>query len=687
MNRVHSLILGLIFLGSIGKLSAGEPDSLRTLISAATHDGERAGYWMQLGNYYENYLNDSALICYKISHELYSRLPDFGGAMDNWYFQARFFNNTHDSDSAEFYLNLMYDQVLTHGDTLRLGNAHYQYGLMNQFRGNLDLAISHFHKSIELYTTQNYQHGIGGSYNYLVLIFRDKGLLDSASYYFINSLKIFGDLGHETNTAIIKNNLGDLCMQNGQYDMAGQYFRESLSIHERYADHVVYRALVLNNLGRMYSELENYPEAEAYYLRSMEESASIDNLRGVLDIYNNLGDLYNRQQRYPEALDFFTRAYEGFTGMDFYPGVVITLGNIAGVYATIGQVSKAIEINDSLLSMVVYYGNPDLIMDAYENVYINYVKMGDYRKAIDYLILRDSVRAEIYNVEKARAMADLLLKYEKEKDQARILALEGQNLRRTIQRNGFLYGSIGLGILFVFSFLYLRQKQLKDRIITVQQIRQLEEEKKLMVARMIVEGQEEERKRIARELHDGLGVLLSATKMQFTSLRNVSPENGHIIDKATQLLEQASGDVRKISHNMMPGLLTKLGLYEAVEDLFENLNDMENLVAVVEIVGVQERLPENKEIMLYRVIQEMVNNTLKHARATEIRLRMQIAPESISVVYSDNGIGFDPQTALSPDTESLGLKSIQSRVGFLGGRVEIESGPGAGSTFSLEIPV
>jgi signal transduction histidine kinase len=138
---------------------------------------------------------------------------------------------------------------------------------------------------------------------------------------------------------------------------------------------------------------------------------------------------------------------------------------------------------------------------------------------------------------------------------------------------------------------------------------------------------------------------------------------------------------------MMPGLLTKLGLYEAVEDLFENLNDMENLTAVVEIAGEQDRLPENKEIMLYRVVQEMVNNTLKHAKASEIRLTMQITPEKISLVYSDNGIGFDPKTALSEDSESLGLKSIQSRVSFLGGRVEIESSPGSGAVFNLEIPV
>jgi two-component system, NarL family, sensor kinase len=94
-----------------------------------------------------------------------------------------------------------------------------------------------------------------------------------------------------------------------------------------------------------------------------------------------------------------------------------------------------------------------------------------------------------------------------------------------------------------------------------------------MAAKLLVEGQEEERKRIATELHDGIGVLLSATRMQFSVLEEKSPENKDLINRASKMLEQASGDVRKISHNMMPGLLTKLGFLEAAEDLFERISD------------------------------------------------------------------------------------------------------------------
>ena len=198
-------------------------------------------------------------------------------------------------------------------------------------------------------------------------------------------------------------------------------------------------------------------------------------------------------------------------------------------------------------------------------------------------------------------------------------------------------------------------------------------------------AQEEERKRIAQDLHDGLGVLLSAAKMQFTSIKDTRPENKPLIEKATKLLEQATGDVRKISHNMMPGLLTKLGLYEAVEDLLEDVSDTEGIDARAEITGSRDRLPENKEIMLYRIIQEMVNNTLKHAGANNISLQLQVLPDHIDIKYSDDGKGFDVKEKLA--SESIGLKGIQSRVNFLNGTVNIESKPGERTKYLIQVPI
>jgi two-component system NarL family sensor kinase len=338
-------------------------------------------------------------------------------------------------------------------------------------------------------------------------------------------------------------------------------------------------------------------------------------------------------------------------------------------------------VNDKLNRQFIFKGISETLYE-----------MDDYKGSRDYLEEYFYLRDTIFSLEKTEIIADLKLKYEKEKDQARILALENENLEKdldlsleTNRKNIYLFTGLGIIIIILFLFIFFRHKARKEKIITGQRIRQLEEEKKVLAAKALAEGQEEERKRIATELHDGLGVLLSATKMQFSSIKDKSPENKKLIDKATELLEQASGDVRKISHNMMPGLLMKYGLVEAVEDLFESLDETESLNAATEITWQEERLPENQEIMFYRIVQELVNNTLKHAEAKNIKLIVQALPGQLEAVYTDDGKGFVVEEKL--ESRSIGLQSIQSRVNFLNGKVVIESKPGAGVKYIIHIPV
>ena len=239
-------------------------------------------------------------------------------------------------------------------------------------------------------------------------------------------------------------------------------------------------------------------------------------------------------------------------------------------------------------------------------------------------------------------------------------------------------------MLILFFLVYYRQKAVKDRIVAENRIRQLEEEKRMLSARALVEGQEDERKRIAVELHDGIGVLLSAVKMQFTSIRDNSPENQPLIDRANHLLEQVSGDVRRISHNMMPGLLTKLGLFEALGDLFDNISETEGITVLAEIPDQAERLPENREIMIYRIIQEMVNNTLKHAKAEHINLKISFVEGEMEINYSDDGIGFNLEEKMQ--AKSFGLQSIRSRVDFLNGEIVIRSEKSEGTSYRIRVP-
>jgi signal transduction histidine kinase len=330
-------------------------------------------------------------------------------------------------------------------------------------------------------------------------------------------------------------------------------------------------------------------------------------------------------------------------------------------------------------------------MEIYENYSVTYERLGDLSNALKYYVKFKDVSDSLLEMDKQRMIAQLKLAYDVEKERSEKLILKSEILekdlvveRRTRQRNTYLFSGTGIVAILIFLFTYYSQRTRKNRIINEQKIKQLEEEKKLLAARFLVEGQEEERKRIAKELHDGLGVLLSSAKMHFTTLRDKTPENKPLIDKAAKLLEQATGDVRRISHNMMPGLLTKYGLFDALEDLFEQVDEMKGIHASMIVEGEQRRLKENTEIMLYRIIQEMVNNTLKHAEAKNIRLEIILEPERMNVDYKDDGKGFDADEKIK--TKSIGLTSIQSRVKFLNGEVTIQSEENKGSHFNIKIP-
>lgn len=653
----------------------------------ANIDQSLADSMMALGKQYDQRFHDSAWYYYRYAGTLYLAQDNLTGLADSWYSLINSFKGRKELDSARFYTEKYIELGIEQNDSLKIAKGYYQLGTIFKEMNYHTAGLNYFRKSMALFSGM--QHGLGvlANTNYIGSLYKSLHQNDSAAKYYIMALDMCEEQDDEKNSAIVMNNLGDVFLADRQYDMAGEYYTKALEINLRYPDHGRSVALNYNSLGILYGEMNDSEKAMDYYNKSYDLARQLNDTTGMLDVLNNMGDIAFKEGEYALAINYFTKAMEGYQKMNYHRGVLITKGNMASALNKMGNHAEARELNDSIISLASRVNNMDLQMDAYQNMSAIYASINDYRKAYEYMQLTDSIRDIVYGLDKTKLITDLYLNYEKGKADARIHNLEMENLKKTIQSKSVFYTSLGIILLIIFGALFLRQRAVKDKIIAQQRIRQLEEEKKLMAAKMLVEGQEEERKRIARELHDGLGVLLSATKMQFTTIKDLSPENKPLIEKAKQLLEQASGDVRRISHNMMPGLLTRLGFYEAVADLFENLDEMEGLQAGFEIDGEQVRLAENREIMLYRVVQELINNTLKHAGATTIDLKINVSPEQMQLIYRDNGKGFDVDKMLDSDTGSFGLKNILSRISFLNGEAEVKSKPGEGVVYFIRVPV
>ena len=212
-------------------------------------------------------------------------------------------------------------------------------------------------------------------------------------------------------------------------------------------------------------------------------------------------------------------------------------------------------------------------------------------------------------------------------------------------------------------------------------------ESKYIALNSLMEGQELERKRLAREIHDGIGPILSTVKMNLANIEgdveNLMPDLKEKFQKSYKLIDEAAGDLRSISHNLMPKVLSDFGLSEALETLCEKIDAARSVNIDFINVGLDHRLNEVTELGLYRISQELLNNTLKYAQATKVTLQLIKRDETIRLMYEDDGIGFYPDSVAS----GIGLMNIENRARALAGQSVVDSRPGKGMTATIEIPI
>jgi two-component system NarL family sensor kinase len=247
-------------------------------------------------------------------------------------------------------------------------------------------------------------------------------------------------------------------------------------------------------------------------------------------------------------------------------------------------------------------------------------------------------------------------------------------------------------LLFVFfmwrnlrnkQMLQAQQQQIQHQIIT-----DLEKEKQLMAVESMLKGQEEERSRLAKDLHDGLGGMLSGVKISFSNMKeNMIMDAGNVsaFEKAIAQLDSTIVELRKVSHNLMPEAVLKFGLKSALKDFCDAIQRPGKTRIICEQFGEERELGNNGDVNVYRIIQELVNNAVKHADARQILVQLTKTPNKVLITVEDDGKGFDMN---SPASEpGIGFPNLKYRVNYLNGIMEIHSQPGDGTTVNIELAV
>lgn len=197
--------------------------------------------------------------------------------------------------------------------------------------------------------------------------------------------------------------------------------------------------------------------------------------------------------------------------------------------------------------------------------------------------------------------------------------------------------------------------------------------------------QENERKRIATDLHDSLGPLLSSVKLQINSLDSTSSNDQHIIHKAGRHLDEIITNLREISHNLLPNTLQRKGLSEAIKE-FSGNNSKRNGTKIDFYQLQPVTMAPEKEIHVFRMMQEIIHNALKHSHAKNLQIGMGKENNEIIILSKDDGVGFDPEK-VRKISAGLGLKSIESRIEILNGTYILKSSPGHGTSYFIKIPL
>jgi signal transduction histidine kinase len=400
-----------------------------------------------------------------------------------------------------------------------------------------------------------------------------------------------------------------------------------------------------------YKSLNNFKLARHYLNLSLEKCKQERYEEGIAYVYINEAFILRKEGKPAEALDFFNKTFT--LKFDNYR----TLFNL----------------------------------NAYQFISDTYREMKNYEKALEYLDKKKEYQSKISDEEETKIIRDINTKYETKKKE-----LENQELKLKDEKNKLvIYSFIGIFLTFLagayFRISHINKKKKiaeQERLIESQKLENVLKDQELKEIDKILEGQEKERLKIANDLHDNLGSILATLKLNFQNLysQKSDSENGQeLYHKTNDLIEEAYQKVRGMAHTKNAGVIGSEGLVPAVQNIAKKIAIPGKLKVQVIPFGMTKRFENAMEVNLFRMIQEILTNAIKHAEATEITVSLTQDEDSINIIIEDNGKGFNVKNM--GKKEGMGLNNITKKVEQLNGTFNIDSFEGKGTTILIDIPL
>lgn len=530
-------------------------------------------------------------------------------------------------------------------------------------------------------------------------IFWQRNRIEDALRGYLDVLPLLTKLADIESLALVNTNIAILFSNQKQYQKSGHYFLESIqqysrllpASHREIAD--IYLMLAMNALNidtlaqtKGVANLDSALHHLQHVDRQQREWADYYTMRGRYQLA--MGDLVGAERSFQQGLPIARLYNNTYTTSDI-------LLHLSELYERRGEFAKTRPLLDELLTIgrTNRVGSFQLkALRTLSRMEYHLNRPGQaYRYLNAYIALSDSLQTQ----EVTAKLHELEEKYNLSEAKNKLFALQQENQEKdfALERNrlfiGLLIGvSIPLLICCILVYLLYRNKKkllIQQRHIHTLDLERVEHAHRNSLLSALLEGQEKERERLARDLHDGLGGILSSIKMNLSRISATMPADTSQrrgLAGVANNLDDAVEELRGIAHSMMPSMLVNYGLVEALREYCDKLKQAGCLI-FFQAFRFENSMEKARQLLLYRIAQELVNNSVKHAHPKEILVQLQQNDTTITLTVEDDGVGFDTDQPYA----GAGLRNVAMRVDLLRGTLEVRSDRNVGTTFTVECPL
>lgn len=563
--------------------------------------------------------------------------------------------------------------------------THYDYGavlalvessnVLNQqarYRESIAMikkALSHCGESKHPELLAAVYNNWGSIYNYL-------SMYDSAVYFYLKALDYKQRFSAGTGfryppLGYIYNNIASSFLELGNEEQALIYFqkthREASGQHD-----TALLAVNFNNLGGYYFKKEQWDSCVVAYTSAILYSRRADAERLLFIAYIGLGNLYDRLKVVDSALHYSLEAYRLYQEYNIEKhGYNTLLCNIGNIYKMKGRYEEALLFYR--YAMADESRTPKETALLYGRLAELYVALGQYEKAYGYKELYHTLNDSLKSADIAVKISDLESRFALSRQGKELL----ESRAATRQRNMWLWVLSGLSLSVVaVSWVWYTLQRRKQKA-----------EKMLLEFKARMAGEEQEKSRIAHDLHDGVSSQLTAVKSFLLAAAYKFPELevSREFSTARDILSETAADIRNIAHNLAPDILLNNGLIAAVHAFCDKLFTASGIIYSFETAGDPDRLSPDLSLNIYRIVQELCNNIIKHAGATAATVLLTEYGQQVDIIVTDNGCGIVIENIET--VQGLGIRSIEDRITMFNGSLSIESLAGQHTTIHVSIPL